>query len=134
MSLTVADLRAFLRRVQRAVQQNHGIALAEHYASQLGGTDSSPAGLLKACKAALSDTAEDVQPPPPVDVEVDVDLEPPPPVEPAPIPGNDHPTLAPSAAEPVEPEDISDDPVDPAEGSTDETTPASKKKRRRPSK
>lgn len=53
MNLTLADVQGLLRRAQLSLQRGYQVALGDHYAQELGGTDGSPAGLVTLCKSAL---------------------------------------------------------------------------------
>lgn len=68
MSLTLADVQDLFRRAQLSVQRGYEIARGDHYATELGGSDGSPAGLVALCQAALASNREEVAPPETVEV------------------------------------------------------------------
>lgn len=100
MSLTSAEVTDLLRRAQLSVVRGYTIARADFYAHELGGSDSSPAGLVALARAALEKEA--------------------PPAEEAPeLPKGEEPKALPEVASAGEPEPASPEP--PAEP---EPTPA----------
>lgn len=57
MSLTSAEVTDLLRRAQLSVTRGYTIARADFYAQELGGSDTSPAGLVALCRSALGTEA-----------------------------------------------------------------------------
>jgi hypothetical protein len=131
MSIIALDLQGLLRRAQVAQQRGYEIALGDHYARALGGTDGSAAGLVTLCHAALSgDPVAPVETPtwPPSAAGKPVE---PAPEETPPAPVPDEPIELAELVDPTEPEDT-ETPSEPP--SADGTSPKKASRRRRAGK